>query len=181
MEPNLKLKRDEGDIFNDPTLYRQLVGKLLYLTHTRPNFTHNVHLLSQFMETPRIPNYNAILKVLRYLKGTPGQGLFFPVDSQLNLTAYLDASLVDCPDTRLSTTRFYVFIGKSLVSWKSKKQTTVSRSSAESEYRSIASVVCKLTWLRYLLSDLHVNISGPGTLFCDNLTPHSYSCESHFS
>jgi len=121
------------------------------------------------METPRILHYNAILKVLRYVKGTPGQGLFFPANSQLNLTAYSDASWADCPDTRPSTTGFCVFLGNSLVSWTSKKQTTVSRSSVESEYRSTTSVVCELTWLRYLLADLHVNISGPATLYCENL------------
>lgn len=99
MEPNLKLRRDKGELFNDPVVYRKLVGKLLYLTNIKPDLNHSVHLSSQFIETPRIHHYNAILKVLRYIKGTPCQRLFFPVDSQLNLTAYLDTSWTDCPNT----------------------------------------------------------------------------------
>ncbi|KAF5468773.1 hypothetical protein F2P56_012898, partial [Juglans regia] len=140
MEPNLKISKAEGELFHDPTLYRKLVGKLLYLTNTRPDLSYSVHLLSQFMETPRLPHYNAVIKVLRYLKGTPGQGLFFPTASTFNLVAYSDANWGNCPDTRRSTTGFCVFIGSSLICWKSKKQTTVSRSSAESEYRAMASV-----------------------------------------
>ncbi|KAF5480295.1 hypothetical protein F2P56_001057 [Juglans regia] len=127
MEPNLKISKDEGELFHDPTLYRKLVGKLLYLTNTRPDLSYSVHLLSQFMETPRLPHYNAVIKVLRYLKGTPGQGLFFPTASTFNLVAYSDANWGNCPDTRRSTTGFCVFIGSSLICWKSKKQTTVSR------------------------------------------------------
>ncbi|KAF5460488.1 hypothetical protein F2P56_020352 [Juglans regia] len=169
MEPNLKLRKDEGEIFNDPSMYCKLVGKLLYHTNTRSDLSQSMHLLSQFMEAPRVPHYNAVLKIIRYMKGTPGQGLFFPVDSKLELNAYCDASWASCPDTRRSTTGFCVIIGNSLVSWKSKKQTTVSRSSAESEYRAMAVVVCELTWLRYFLTDLRIIISKPATLYCDNL------------
>ncbi|XP_042973211.1 uncharacterized mitochondrial protein AtMg00810-like [Carya illinoinensis] len=121
MEPNIKLHKDQGDVFQDPTQYRKLVGKLLYLTNTRPDISYIVHLLSQFMETPRVPHYDDLLKILRYLKGSPGQGLFFPTTSSLQLTAYCDANWANYPDTRRSTTRFCIFIGKSLVAWKSKK------------------------------------------------------------
>ncbi|XP_042939631.1 uncharacterized mitochondrial protein AtMg00810-like [Carya illinoinensis] len=126
MEPNLKLQKDQGDVFHDPTLYRKLVGKLLYLTNTRPDLSYSVNLLSQFMEIPRVPHYNALLKVLRYLKGNLGQGLFFSTTSSLKLTTYSDANCANCPDIRRSTTGFCVFIDKSLVAWKPKKQHTVS-------------------------------------------------------
>ncbi|XP_042964688.1 uncharacterized mitochondrial protein AtMg00810-like [Carya illinoinensis] len=169
MEPNIKLSKDEGEAFKDRVLYKKLVGKLLYLTHTRPNLSQSVHLLSQFMEASRVPHYDAILRVIRYMKGTPGQGLFFPANSTLELIAYSDASWANCPDTRRLTIGFCVFLGNSLVSWKSKKQTTMSRSSAESEYRAMTTVVCELTWFRYLLDDLCINVSRPTTLYCDNL------------
>lgn len=78
MKPNIKLNNDEGEVFEDPTLYRKLIGKLLYLTNTQPNLSQSVNSLSQFMDTLRVPHYNAILKVLRHMKGTPGQELFFP-------------------------------------------------------------------------------------------------------
>lgn len=77
MEPNLKLRKEEGEVFNGPALYRRLVGKLLYLTNTRPDLSQSVYLLSQFMEKPLVPHYHAVLKIIRYVKGTPGQGLFF--------------------------------------------------------------------------------------------------------
>lgn len=121
------------------------------------------------METPRVPHYHAVLKVIKYVKGTPGQGIFFQGDSKLELIAYSDASWASCLDTRRSTTGFCIFIGSSLVSWKSKKQTMVSRSSAESEYRAMTAAVCELTWIRYFLNDLHVIISKPATLYCNNL------------
>lgn len=116
MEPNIKPSKNEGEIFKDPTLYRKLIRMLLYLTNTWPSLSQSVKLLSQFIETPRVPpHYDAILKILRYVKGTPGQGLFFPIDSTLELVSYSDASWDNCPNTRRSTTDFCVFIGNSLV------------------------------------------------------------------
>ncbi|XP_040996209.1 uncharacterized mitochondrial protein AtMg00810-like [Juglans microcarpa x Juglans regia] len=169
MEPNIKLAKDDDELFHDPALYRRLVGKLIYLTNTRPDLNYSVNLLSQFMATPRVPHYNAILKVLRYVKATPGQGLYFPASSKLELVAYSDANWGNCPDTRRSTTGFCVLLGQSLISWKSKKQSTISRSSAESEYQAMVAVSCELTWLRYFLQDLCISITDPATLYCDNL------------
>ncbi|XP_042950362.1 uncharacterized mitochondrial protein AtMg00810-like [Carya illinoinensis] len=170
MEPNLKLHKDEGEHFHDLALYRKLVGKLLYLTNTCPDLSYSVNLLSQFMECPRVPHYDAVIKVLRYIKSTLGQGIFFSSSSQLQLVSYSDANWANCPDTRRSNTGFCVFLGKSLVAWKSKKQNTASHLSAESEYRVVAAVVCELTWLRSLLNDFGITISEPTTLYCDNLT-----------
>ncbi|KAF5478172.1 hypothetical protein F2P56_004756 [Juglans regia] len=73
MEPNIKLQKEEGVVFHDPTLYRKLVGKLLYLTNTWPDISYNVNLLSQFMEAPQILHYDALIKVIQYLKNAPGQ------------------------------------------------------------------------------------------------------------
>ncbi|KAF5453191.1 hypothetical protein F2P56_028111 [Juglans regia] len=121
MEPNIKLKWDEGESFHDPALYRKLVGKLLYLANMRPDLSYNVNLLSQFMDTPRVSHYDAVLKILKYIKGTPRQGIFLHANSIMELVAYSDANWANCPDTRRSTIGFCVFIGNSLVSWKSKK------------------------------------------------------------
>ncbi|KAF5458162.1 hypothetical protein F2P56_022217 [Juglans regia] len=116
MEPNIKLSKDEEEPFNDPALYRKLVGKLLYLINIRPDLSNNIHLLSQFMDTPKLPHYNAVIKVLKYLKSTPGQGLFFLASSKPEVVAYSDANWANCLDTRRSTIGFCVFIGNSLVS-----------------------------------------------------------------
>ena len=107
-------------------------------------------------------------RILQYIKGTPGQGVFFPCDSDLQLKAYCDADWAGCPDTRKSLTGYCVFLGDSLISWRSKKQSMVSRSSAEAEYRSMATTTCEVTWLLYLLKDLHVQHDKPVLLYCDN-------------
>lgn len=117
MEPNLKLSLSTGTALPDAAVYRRLVGRLLYLTHTRPDITYAVHKLSQFMSAPTDSHLQAATRVLRYLKNDPGQGLFYSAASQLKLTAYSDADWAACPDFRQSITGYCVFLGDSLVSW----------------------------------------------------------------
>lgn len=168
MEPDLVLTTTGSDALKDPARYRRLVGKLIYLTITRPDITYAVNNLNQFMQEPKLHHLKAAHRLLQYLKEAPGQGLLFPSVNQLNLIGYCDADWARCPITRRSVTGFCIFLGKSLVSWKSKKQVTVARSSAEAEYRSMAATTCELTWLRNLLTDLRVNHPEPARLFCDN-------------
>ncbi|XP_062118932.1 uncharacterized mitochondrial protein AtMg00810-like [Humulus lupulus] len=152
MEPNLKLSNDIGELLPYATSYRSLIGKLLYLTITRPDICIAVNRLSQFLSEPRLPHLQATQKVLQYLKATPGQGLFFHSLHQQNLSqalqlkAFADADWGSCIDTRRSISAYCVFHGNSLVSWKSKKQSTISRSSAEAEYHAMANTTCELTW-----------------------------------
>ena len=120
------------------------------------------------MQTPRLPHLNAAHKVLRYIKGAPGQGLFYFSASNIKLRAYSDSNWGACPDTRRSVSGYCVFIGSSLVSWKSKKHNTICRSSAKVEYKLMASVCCELSWLRYLLHDLQIEHPQAAVLFCDN-------------
>ncbi|KAM2555190.1 hypothetical protein TB2_019236 [Malus domestica] len=168
MEENMKLSPTEGQILHDASKYRRLVGKLIYLTITRPEISYAVHVLSQYMQQPRKPHLDAVHRLLRYLKGAPGQGLLFPSKGDLILTGYCDADWARCAITRRSVTGYCVFLGGALVSWKTKKQTTVSRSSAEAEYRAMASATCELTWMKYLLDDLRVDHHMPAKLYCDN-------------
>jgi hypothetical protein len=107
-------------------------------------------------------------RVLRYLKATPGQGLLLKADSTFHLKAYSDSDWGSCVDTRRGVTGYLVFLGDSLISWKSKKQPTVSRSSAEAEYRALATTSCELQWLVYLLADFHIQHSQPALLYTDS-------------
>ncbi|XP_072950413.1 uncharacterized protein [Typha angustifolia] len=168
MDPKLKLSSFEGDLLEDASLYRRLVGKLLYLTISRPDITFVVHKLSQFVSKPRQQHLVAIHHLLRYLKATPGQGLLFSPSSSFQLRAFSDADWGSCLDSRKSITGFCIFLGDSLVSWKTKKQTTLSRSFAEAEYRALASRTSELIWLHQLLQDFQITSSTPTLLFCDN-------------
>ncbi|XP_051136964.1 uncharacterized mitochondrial protein AtMg00810-like [Andrographis paniculata] len=138
----------DGVLLDDPTLYRQLVGSLIYLTVTRPDIAYAVHIVSQFMSVPRTTHHSAVLRILRYVKGTLLHGLHYSARSSLVLTGYSDADWAGDPSDRRSTTGFCFFLGDSLISWRSKKQTVVSRSSAESEYRALADTAAELLWLR---------------------------------
>ena len=168
LEVNCRLTPLDGTPLSDPTLYRQLVGSLIYLTVTRPDISYAVHLVSQFMAAPRTTHYSAVLRILRYVKGTLLHGLHFSAKSSLVLSGYSDADWAGDPTDRRSTTGYCFFLGDSLVSWRSKKQTVVSRSSTESEYRALADATSELLWLRWLLSDLGVSQPTSTVLHCDN-------------
>lgn len=164
----LKLRLDEGELLNDVERYRRLIGRLLYLSLTRPDLSYSVQHLSQFVSQPRMPHWQVVVHVLRYLKGTPTLGLFYPMQTSLNVTGFTDADWGSCLTTRRSLYGYCVFLGHTLVSWKTKKQTTVARSLAEAKYRSMANTTTELVWTSYLLRDLCVPIELPITLFCDN-------------
>jgi len=167
MEQNVKLS-DSGELLKDPSQYRRLVGRLIYLTITRPDITYSVHVLSRFMHAPRKPHMEAALRVLRYLKNSLGQGLFFPSHNDLSLRAFSDSDWAGCPISRRSTMGYCVFLGSSLISWWTKRQKTVSLSSAKAEYRAMTGTCCELSWLRSLLTDLRVLHPKPALLYCDN-------------
>jgi hypothetical protein len=122
------------------------------------------------MHDPRVPHFNHVKHILRYLKGTLNLGLHINTSSPTSLIAYSDADWAGCPDTRRSTSGFCVFLGNNLVSWSSKRQVTVSRSSAEAEYRAVAHVVAETVWLRQLLSELHRPIDQATIVYCDNIS-----------
>ncbi|CAN1266800.1 Retrovirus-related Pol polyprotein from transposon TNT 1-94 [Linum perenne] len=163
-----KLTAEMGTRLADGTEYRQLVGRLHYLTITRPDISYGVQQLSQFQSSPTDLHLQAAHKVIRYLKQSPGQGLFFSRNTDLRLSGYSDSDWASCPDTRRSTTGFCLFLGSSLLSWKTKKQGTVSRSSSEAEYRALAQLCCEVQWMVSLLIDLGVKHEVPVKLFCDN-------------
>ncbi|KAK6120085.1 hypothetical protein DH2020_046215 [Rehmannia glutinosa] len=151
----LDILKDEGTPLPDSNTYRRLVGRLLYLNMSRPDVTHAIQQLSQFINDPYSTHWDAAVHVLRYLKGTPSKGLFYAAEDVYDFEAYCDADWATCLDSRRSLTGYCVYFGGALVSWRTKKQVTVSKSSAEAEYRSMSQTVCELLWLSYLATDLH--------------------------
>lgn len=168
LEPNICLAPMDGSPLSDPTLYRQLVGSLVYLTVTRPDIAYAVHIVSQFMASPRTTHYAAVLRILRYIKGSIFRGLHFSSASSLELCGYSDADWAGDATDRRSTTGYCFFLGSSLISWRSKKQTLTARSSTEAEYRALANTSQELVWLRWLISNMGVDHLSPTILWCDN-------------
>lgn len=121
------------------------------------------------MHAPSHTHFAAVKRILRYVKGSLDQGLYF-TPSSLCLTAFCDADWDGDQLDRRSTSGFCVFLGGNLVSWSAKKQPTVSRSSTEAEYRSLAQVTVELLWLCQLLQDLHVPLDSIPVVFCDNMS-----------
>ena len=104
MEVNAKYRKYERDLLDEPTLYRRLIGSLIYLTTTRPDISYVVHQFNQFMSSSRHLHLVAVHRIIHYLRGSPIHGLFFPTNTSLQLVAYSDADWAGCPDTRRSTT-----------------------------------------------------------------------------
>ncbi|XP_047163304.1 uncharacterized mitochondrial protein AtMg00240-like [Vigna umbellata] len=123
-----KFSKTEGKPYSDVHAYRRLLDRLLYLTNTRPNLCFAISTLSPFLSNPLEDHYAATIRILRYIKNNPGQGLFFPSNTEHALKAFSDSDWNACPDTKRFVTGFNVFYGASLISWKSKKQGIISRS-----------------------------------------------------
>lgn len=165
-----KLSATDGDLFSDPTLYRSLAGALQYLTFTRPDISYAVQQVCLFMHEPRDPHYAFLKRILRYLQGTLNYGIRIVKSNSHSLIAYSDADWGGCPDSRRSTSGYCVFLGDNLISWSSKRQPTVSRSSAEAEYRGVANAVAEATWLRNLLLELNIPLRQASVVYCDNVS-----------
>ncbi|XP_022024816.1 uncharacterized mitochondrial protein AtMg00810-like [Helianthus annuus] len=165
-----KLSATEGPLFDDPTLYRSLAVALQYLTFTRPDISYAVQQVCLFMHEPREPHFAFMKRIFRYLQGTMAYGLPIVKCVSNDLIAYSDADWGGCPDSRRSTSGYCTLLGDNLISWSSKRQATISRSSAEAEYRGVANAVAEATWLRNLLFELHVPLKKATVVYCDNVS-----------
>jgi histone deacetylase 1/2 len=167
-----KLSRFDGEILSpaDATRYRSVVGALQYLTLTRPDISFSVNKVCQFLATPTEVHWTAVKRILRYLKQTHSFGLLLQKSSSLLLSGFADADWAGCPDDRRSTGGHAVFLGSNLVSWSSRKQPTVSRSSTEAEYKSVANATAEIMWVQALLKELGIFLRRAPSLWCDNLS-----------
>eukprot|EP00253_Pinus_taeda_P016543 PITA_16543 len=153
LQQNLKLSSDDCTKQVDATLYRQLVGSLIYLMTTRPDLAYSVSVVNQFMSRPLDSHWNATKCVLRYLSGTCNYGLLYTHISDVTLAGYSDSDCAGNLDDCRSITGYAFTIGSGVISWSSKKQSTVALSSCDTEYQALCAATCKAIWLRRLLSD----------------------------
>lgn len=169
MASSPKLHLHSGTSLSDPTQYRKLIGSLQYLQFTRLDIAFAVNKLSQFMHKPTEDHWQAAKRILRYLAGTPTHGIFFTANNKLVLHAYSDADWAGDSDDYISTNSFIVYLGHNPISWTSKKQNGVARSSTEAEYRAVANTAAELIWICNLLTELGISLPSSPVVFCDNV------------
>jgi hypothetical protein len=171
IDTNAKLSSTAGAAVRDPSEYRSIAGALQYLTITRPDIAYAVQQACLHMHDPRDSHLAIVKRILRYVRGTMTYGLYLRgTTSTPTIIAYSDADWAGCPDTRRSTSGYCIYLGNALVSWSSKRQATVSRSSAEAEYRAVANAVAECIWLRQLLGELHIDVPSAAIAYCDNIS-----------
>ena len=135
---------------------------------TRPDIAYSVNVVSQFMSAPTIHHWAVLEQILRYLKSAPGRGILYRNHGHSNIECFSDADWAGSKIDRRSFTSYCVSFGGNLISWKSKKQNVVARSSAESEYRAMAQSTCEVIWIYHLLREIGIKVSSPAKLWCDN-------------
>ncbi|WMV40073.1 hypothetical protein MTR67_033458 [Solanum verrucosum] len=158
-----------GDPLSDAHLYRSVVGALQYVTITRPEISYAVNRVCQFMQSPTVAHWSAIKRILRYLKGSIHDGLLLRPMSDSSLVTFSDAGWISDPDDSHSQHGFALFYGGNLISWSSRKQKVVARSSTKVEYRALAFATTELIWVQQLISELYSPLIAPPIVFCDNL------------
>ncbi|XP_049344160.1 secreted RxLR effector protein 161-like [Solanum verrucosum] len=153
MVPNVHLMKD-GNPSDNPERYRRIVGKLNYLTVTRPDIAFAVSVVSQFMSAPTVEHWAALEQILCYLKRAPGLGILYSNHNHTHIECFADADWAGSKINKRSTTGYCIFVGGNLVAWRCKKQNVVSRSSAESEYRVMSQSTCEIMWIHHLLTEI---------------------------
>ncbi|RVW98057.1 Retrovirus-related Pol polyprotein from transposon TNT 1-94 [Vitis vinifera] len=168
----LSLSQFDGDLMDDVTMYRSVVGALQYATLTRSDIAFSVNKACQFMHRPTSTHWSSVKRILRYLKGTTTHGLLLQPSAHFTVQAYTDADWGAQPDDRRSSSGYLVYLGNNLVSWTASKQKVVSWSSAESEYRGLAIATAEIIWTQALLSELCISLTSIPTLYYDNISAY---------
>lgn len=162
------LTKSSGSPISNASQYRSIIGALQYVTLTRPEIAFSVNKLSQFLSLPMTEHWEACKRLLRYLKGSIHFGLHFYHCGTLQVNCYSDSDWACDKDDRKSVAGYAVYLGSNVVSWCSKKQQVVSRSSTEAEYRALAQATSEVVWIENLLSELKIKLVTEPIMWCDN-------------
>eukprot|EP00253_Pinus_taeda_P019228 PITA_19228 len=176
----LKLSREDSNKDFDPSLYKSIVGSLMYLTTTRPNIMYAVSLIFRFMERPKEAHWKAAKRILRYVKGTKMFGILYNVSEHSDLVGYTDSDWARSVDDRKSTSGYVFHMGSGAISWASKKLSIVALSIAEAEYVAATAVACQVVWMRRMLRSLGQEKAKATVIFCDNSSAITLSKNSMF-
>ncbi|MCO5605894.1 hypothetical protein L7F22_060080 [Adiantum nelumboides] len=156
LDQNLKLRFDEGEVLDDATMYRRIVGSFIYMTILRLDLSYAVGLVSEFMQLPRKPHLDAVRRILRYVRATLDYALFYDASTQVQVHGYTDSDWVGSISDRRSTSGYMFSFGSAVVTRSSKKQSTIALSSTKAEYRGAVVAAGEVAWLEMLLRDLEI-------------------------
>lgn len=168
LQQNTKLHNDDGSKEVDATLYKPLVGSLIYLTTTRPDLAYAISVLSQFMSKPLDSHWVAAKGVLRYLQGTLDFGIIYTDLFDIRLIGFSDSDWAGNVDNRRSITSYAFNIGFGVIAWSNKRQNIVSLSSVEAKYQAMCAATCEGVWLKRLLHRVGEEQKIATIIKCDN-------------
>ncbi|GJX16986.1 hypothetical protein Tco_0217818 [Tanacetum coccineum] len=172
-----KLDKDLQGKLVDATLYRSMIGSLMYLTSSIPDLIYAVCLCARYQAKPTKKHLNAVKQIFQCLKGTINMGLWYSKDTGMSLTAYSDADQAGCQDTRRSTSGSAQFLGDKLVSWSSKKQKSTAISSTYAEYIALSGCCSQILWMHSELTDYGFQFNKI-PLYCDNKSAIALCCNN---
>eukprot|EP00253_Pinus_taeda_P036216 PITA_36216 len=180
MVMGLKLSKEDSSKDFDPSLYKSIVGSLMYLTTTRPDIMFAVSLISRFVERPKEAHWQAAKRILRYVKGTKMLGILYTVSECSDLVGYTDSDWAGSIDDRKSTSGYVFHMGSGAISWASKKKSIVALSTAEAKYVAATAAACQAVWMRRMLRSLGREQAKATVIFCDNSSAIALSKNSMF-
>lgn len=166
--PGFKIHRDDDGVKVDGSLFKQLVGSMIYLTATRPDVMYTVSLVSRYMSEPTELHLTAAKRILRYLQGTIGYGILYQKGGNQELVGYTDSDYAGSVEDRKSTSGYAFILSDAAVAWSSRKQPIVTLSTTEAEFVAAAATACQLVWMKRILARIGYEGSSSPVIFCDN-------------
>jgi len=166
---HLKLTKEENGVVVDQNMYRSMIGSLLYLTTSRPDYIFAVRVCASYQVGPKMSHLTQVKRILKYINSTCDNGILYSHSESSKLIGYCDAVWAGSVDDRKSTSRGCFSLGNNLISWFSKKQNCVFLSTVEAEYIAAGSSCSQLVWMKQMLKEYNVE-QDVLTLYCDNLS-----------